>query len=1122
MNQQLSLMIRFPTVSLSCFIALVLLCLQNHSFSQKVSTVKGSLSSDAVAVEIERAAATLASLDVAVDLTEADKASLQSSYAEAIQRFKNAEGYIVKLANYRAVVDSAGVDLDGVKQQLANLPTVEQAADVPEQEDLDVLRKAVQAERSNVAKLNDLNERVQYEIAHMEARPFEIGARLPEAQAELSRSEGLLATVDSDLTRKDIADRVLWNAKREELTAEIAMLKVELNSQTQRGDLLLKQRELVGRQVENSKAALKAHESLLNRAQMSEADGMIADIAVYLKDSEALGPEVLALAEEVQGLAVRFKDTALQLREVGAESDQLTLFLADLNRDFTEMQKVIQLGGLDGILSQILVEQRRKLPNPRKISLSLEDRRSVIRRMRLDEFEYEQRLRAHDLDSARFGESSSAATSLLLQMRQELLNKLLKNQRLLVSLYSKVDISERNYLSLIVEVRQYLWEKLFWKKSSPALWSMESYDLDGAFTWLFGSDRFVEFAESIQSAIKRKPYFSGFGAIILLALLLLRARCTAVLHETTECLRHPSIDKFEHTRRAILVTILLALPVPLVLGYVAWAVASFPNASDWLLGVSRGLFLAFIIALWGSFLVVSCRPGGLCVVHFSWHKEHASKLRRIMCLSMLIGLPSMIAICSLLFDQNSLHFDVFGRCIYVALQAWIFVVLWWIFSPRAGIFAQVIEQHSERLYSRTKSLWFPFLLGVPVAMVLLAIDGYFITALVLSLEFFALLGIATLGSFCYFSVVRWFMIRERKFALDEALEARRIRLEQSALDKEDGDSADSETVEVKESELDLESVGKQTRRMMRSLFSIAVILSVWAYWTHTMPMDDVFDRITIGGWLNPFDLFGAVAIMWIITVIVKNLPGLLELAGLRASSIEVGTRYAITSISQYVLLAIGLAMVCNVMHINWSMFGWIATALSVGLGFGLQEVVANFVCGIILLFERPIRVGDVITINEVTGTVTQIRMRATTVINWDRQELVVPNKQFISDALINWTLTSAINRVVVEVGIAYGSDTIKAKGLLTEIAEAHPIVLSDPAPLATFEQFGDSSLNLKLRVYLPDLNHRIQTVTNLHDEISQRFSAAGIEIAFPQRDIHIRTVPETGVGDLFKPKGERA
>ena len=177
-------------------------------------------------------------------------------------------------------------------------------------------------------------------------------------------------------------------------------------------------------------------------------------------------------------------------------------------------------------------------------------------------------MRAHDLDSARFGESSSAA-SLLLQMRQELLNKLLKNQRLLVSLYSKVDISERNYLSLIVEVRQYLWEKLFWKKSSPALWSMESYDLDGAFTWLFGSDRFVEFAESIQSAIKRKPYFSRFGGIILLALLLLRARCTAVLDETTKCLRHPSIDKFEHTRRAILVTILLALPVPLVLGYVA-------------------------------------------------------------------------------------------------------------------------------------------------------------------------------------------------------------------------------------------------------------------------------------------------------------------------------------------------------------------------------------------------------------------------------------------------------------------------------------------------------------------------------------------------------------------------
>lgn len=1120
-STELPLMLKFPTASLLCVIGLALLCLPCASFGQKESVVAGTLSNDVVVAEIERTTTALAALDSAADLSDTDKAALQSSYVEALQHLKNAEDFIGKMAAYRAVVDSSAVDIAGVQQQLTKLPSVEEAAEVPELEDLDALRATVVAERSNLAKLNDLNLSLQEEIAHAEERPVVIGARLLEARTELNRLEGQLATVDPDLKRTDIADRTLWNAQRLELMAELEMLKAELNSQTQSSDLFRTQHELVLRQVENAEATLNANEILLNRAQMSEADRVIADVEVYLKGSEVMDPEVTALAKEVQVLALSLKVSAQQLREVDEEHDKLALSLADLNRDFTEMQKVIQLGGLDGILSQILVEQRRKLPNPRQISHSLQDRMSMLRKIRLDEFGYEQRLRAHALDSARFDQSSSDAASLLLQMRQELLNKLLKSQRLLVSSYSKVDISERSYLARIIEVREYLWEKLFWKKSSPALWSMESYDFSGAFNWLFGSERFVEFGASLVSTVKRDTYFSGLCGMILLALVLLRGRFVAIIDETAERIRHTSIDKFEHTRRAILGTILLALPVPLVVGFVAWSVGRYQFASDWLLGVSSGLTWAFVMVLWGSFLITACRPSGLGVVHFTWHEERAFRLRRLMFLSLLIGLPLMVVICCLLFDENSLHFDVVGRLLYIALQAWVFVVFWRIFSPKTGIFAQAIEQHPERLYSRTKSIWFSSLLCVPVAMVLLAIDGYFITALVLSLEFFALLGIATLGSFCYFSVVRWFMIRERKFALDEALEARRVRLEQAALEKEGVDSVDSALVEVKEPELDLESVGKQTRRMMRSLFTIAVVLSVWAFWTHTMPMDDVFDRIAIGGWLNPFDIFDAAAVMLIVGVIVKNLSGLLELAGLRASSIEVGTRYAITLIAQYVLLAIGLALVCNVLHVNWSMFGWIATALSVGLGFGLQEVVANFVCGIILLFERPIRVGDVITINEVTGTVTQIRMRATTITNWDRQELVVPNKQFISDALINWTLANAINRVIIEVGVAYGSDTIQAKKILTEIAESHPVVLTDPAPLATFEGFGDSSLDLKLRVYLPDLNHRIQTVTDLHDTISQRFAKAGIEIAFPQRDIHIRTVPEAGVGDLLKPKKDR-
>jgi potassium efflux system protein len=135
-------------------------------------------------------------------------------------------------------------------------------------------------------------------------------------------------------------------------------------------------------------------------------------------------------------------------------------------------------------------------------------------------------------------------------------------------------------------------------------------------------------------------------------------------------------------------------------------------------------------------------------------------------------------------------------------------------------------------------------------------------------------------------------------------------------------------------------------------------------------------------------------------------------------------------------------------------------------------------------------------------------MRATVLRNWDHQELIVPNKEFVTTKLLNWTLSNSTNRVVINVGIAYGSDIERARTLLLQIVDEHPNVLEDPVPSVTFEQFGDSTLNFVVRCYLPQLDGRLGTIHELHTEIHARLHAAGIEIAFPQRDLHLRTVPE--------------
>ena len=136
-------------------------------------------------------------------------------------------------------------------------------------------------------------------------------------------------------------------------------------------------------------------------------------------------------------------------------------------------------------------------------------------------------------------------------------------------------------------------------------------------------------------------------------------------------------------------------------------------------------------------------------------------------------------------------------------------------------------------------------------------------------------------------------------------------------------------------------------------------------------------------------------------------------------------------------------------------------------------------------------------------------MRATTITDWDRKDFIVPNKEFITGSLMNWTLSSPVNRLVIPVGVAYGTDTRMARDILLEIAEANPLVLEDPKPIASFEEFADSTLNLNLRCYLPNMDNRLRARTELCEAIDERFKAAGIEIAFPQRDLNLRAIDPT-------------
>lgn len=1062
-----------------------------------------------VRLQVESA---LAAIEVDSALDDSVKDLLRTKYEQAIETLKEAAAHAAKAGEFRESLTTAPESAARLRALLNELPSFENASIVKAPANPDDLQQELDVQRASLAALDEQLSNVTVDPSLAEQHPVEISIRIPEAERELVdvrkelESSGPLEDAPaSDL----VADRFLLQARELSLLSELEMLGQDQLSQSVRRNLQQLQVELLTRQVESVSASVASYQALMDESVTQEAKQILARAEASKMKVPQDDRAAVELAAEVEQLAIQLERVIQDQQKMSVAKADVSSRLTRLTQRYESIKKQLKMRRLDREMVRVLIELRALLLT--RVHETTRMRQwPTLGEARLDAVQIDFKIEMQSDVQKRFANRSSQAIQDLVQARDEVLNLLHRQYQDLIPMLASLESDTNLYLDTASEIRDDMTEQLFWIRSSPTLSVSTLREFPSGLSWVFSREHGLEIWGGLKSAMGRAPVTHGAVLLLGIILLILRLPIGVALRNTGVGVGRVSTDRFGLTLQAVSWTALLALPIPLFMGLLAAMLAQTENPSTWLSDINHAMpWVLFGVAA-ASATIACCHSGGLAAGHFGWRQEQLSWLRRGSLWLALVYVPLTLVAYSTLSSESGRFLHGFGRGAFLFAQAWMLVVLVRLFFSKNGVHASLLrEENTTSASTRSRYTWSLLLIGWPCCLIALAFLGYTMTAINLSAEFVGTFIIIVGGSIFYSIALRWFKIEYRKLALAEALERRRTLKEAAASAEDESDELVS--VVEDEQQLDLVSVGEQTRYLLRMLCGLGIAAAVFSLWSTTLPLIPYLDTIRIPLTEN-FSLLGLakaaliVVVTWLVT---KNLPGMLELAVLRTKSIDSGTRHAIATICQYAVLATGLVLFFNDINLDWAKFGWIAGGLSVGIGFGMQEVVANFVCGLILLVERPIRIGDVVTVDGMMGTVTKIQMRAITITNWDRQDLVVPNKTLVTGNILNWTLSASLNRILIPVGVAYGSDTEKARQILVDVASDHPRVLEDPAPTASFEQFADSTLNLVLRAYLPDLENRIGTITDLHTEIDKRFAEAGIEIAFPQQDIHVRN----GSGD---------
>jgi potassium efflux system protein len=1008
--------------------------------------------------------------------------------------------------------------LEDLKKQLADAPrqTAENQRELTQLKASKVIPVAQRYASLDVPKLEQMlsqrsAQQADLQKALNDANSLTITAQTrPErAQAEISSSQTRTQVINNILkSGKDggkainADQRNALNAELASINALIALRRQELAGNSQLQDLGGSQRDLLTEKVNRQDQEIQDLQTLINEKRRAQSQETVTQLSL---EAQKAGGSSLLTSESDANLKLsdyllrgtdRLNDLTQQNLKTKTQLDALTQ---------TDQALDEQINVLSGslLLSKILYKQKQSLPKL-KLDSGLADE---IADIRLYQFEVNQQREQMSSPSAYVDtllatqkpeDVTPALRKTLLDLattRSDLLERLNRELSALLNESITLQLNQKQLVSTAMSLRETLDEQMFWIPSNKPL-DLEWFErikprLIKQLTTLPWTSSISELYDGLaQRPLIFLPLFLVIGALMWK-----RKALYDKLNRLHADIGHFKRDRQWQTPLAIFINVLLAMPLSLTLAVCAFALQIDARGQN----VNLGSALLQIALAWLLFYTAYriLAPGGVAQLHFRWEKPQVEFLRGWIRRLGLVVLALVTVVAVAEHEPSALADDVIGIGVVLtcyALMTWLLARLL-LTSP---------THQNASLFRRAVGLAFT---AMPVALFVAVCFGYYYTALKLSDRLIDTLYLLMLWLVIEAAFVRGLSVAARRLAYQRALSKRQAAKE----------AGEGETL-IEEPTLDIEQVNQQSLRLIRLALVAGFIGALYFVWADLISVFSYLDNITLYEYtsgtgtnismvpISLGDLIGALVIIGITFVLAGNLPGLLEVLVLSKLNLKQGSSYATTTLLSYTIAGIGFVSTLSALGVSWDKLQWLVAALSVGLGFGMQEIFANFISGIMILFERPVRIGDTITIGNLSGTVSKIRIRATTITDFDRKDIIVPNKTFITGQLINWSLTDTITRVTLKLGVDYGSDLDLVRNLLLKAARENPRVLKEPEPIVYFLNFGESTLDHELRMHVRDLGDRNPVLDEINRFINKEFKKQHINISFRQMEVYLKNM----------------